>query len=324
VGSVYPVYHGGNPQPSVTGSSGSCTGNAATATTATSATYLNSSNYISRAGSSGNANTDFQNTPAGSVRHNGDDANLTNGPGNSWWFYNNYRHSNGSNYWGTQVAWGWEDNANRLATRNVSGGGFGAWVYYLNSSNYTSYAPSLTGSGASGTWGISVTGSSASCTGNAATATTSNKLNPLSGDANYKLAYTADGQRSNAGEWGRVVMQYQPNAQTYGVRVDRADYADSAGNAIGVGQTWQNLLTSRAKTTTYTNSTGRTIMLAVTFNALASGAGCTHILDGVTVFGFGFSASGGAGSNGAVMLVPSGSTYSVTNGGTLRTWFELR
>jgi hypothetical protein len=70
------------------------------------------------------------------------------------------------------VAWGWEDNANRLATRNVSGGGFGAWVYYLNSSNYTSYAPSLTGSGASGTWGISVTGSSASCTGNAASATT--------------------------------------------------------------------------------------------------------------------------------------------------------
>ena len=31
-GTVYPVYHGGNPQPSVTGSSGSCTGNAATAT----------------------------------------------------------------------------------------------------------------------------------------------------------------------------------------------------------------------------------------------------------------------------------------------------
>jgi len=32
--------------------------------------------------------------------------------------------------------------------------------------------PSTTGSGASGSWGISVTGSSASCTGNAATATT--------------------------------------------------------------------------------------------------------------------------------------------------------
>ena len=35
----------------------------------------------------------------------------------------------------------------------------------LTTSNYNSYAPSLTGSGASGTWGISISG-------NAATATT--------------------------------------------------------------------------------------------------------------------------------------------------------
>ena len=112
-------------------------GSAASATTATS---LNSSNSIARVGSSGNYNTDFQNTPAGTVRHLGDDANATNNPGNSWWFVDNYRHSNGSNYWGTQVAWGWEDNANRLATRNVTGGSFGSWVYYLNSSNYNSYA----------------------------------------------------------------------------------------------------------------------------------------------------------------------------------------
>ena len=40
----------------------------------------------------------------------------------------------------------------------------------LHSSNYTDYTVTKTGSGASGSWGISVTGSSASCTGNAATA----------------------------------------------------------------------------------------------------------------------------------------------------------
>ena len=61
-------------------------------------------------------------------------------------------------------------------------------------------------------------------------ASNSQKINPLSGDANYKLCYTADGQRTNAGEWGRAVMRYEPNGQTYGIRVDRADYADSAGN----------------------------------------------------------------------------------------------
>ena len=149
-------------------------GNAATATSATSATYLNSSNYIARCGSSGNANTDFQNTPAGSVRHNGDDSNLTNSPGGTWWFYDNYRHSNNSNYWGIQVAWGWEDQANKLATRNITGGTFGGWVYYLNSGNYTSYSPTLTGTGASGTWGINITG-------NAATATTATNVTIANG-----------------------------------------------------------------------------------------------------------------------------------------------
>ena len=108
-------------------------------------TALNSSNYIARTGSSGNLNTDFQNTPAGTFRYQGDDSGLANSPGGSWWIYQNMRHSNGSNYWGTQIAWGWEDNSNRLATRNVSGGTFGGWVYYLNNSNYTSYVTILSG-----------------------------------------------------------------------------------------------------------------------------------------------------------------------------------
>ena len=53
---------------------------------------------------------------------------------------------------------------------------WGSWATLLNSSNYTTYAPTLTGTGASGSWGISVTGSSASCTGNAATATTATNV----------------------------------------------------------------------------------------------------------------------------------------------------
>ena len=130
---------------------------------ATSAQVLSSTNYIIQRGSNGSWNADFQATPAGSLSYGGDlGANGTNGPGGSWWIQQNFRHTNASNYWGTQVAWGWEDNANRLATRNITGGSYGAWVYYLNSSNFTSYAPSLTGSGASGSWGISVTGSAGS------------------------------------------------------------------------------------------------------------------------------------------------------------------
>jgi hypothetical protein len=124
---------------------------------AASATFLNSSHYIARTGSSGNANTDFQNTPAGTKRFQGDDANVTGGPANAWWFYENLRHSNGSGYWGTQIAWGWEDNANKLATRNIQNGTFGSWYYYLNNGNYASYVSQLTSLGvgvaASGTTG---------------------------------------------------------------------------------------------------------------------------------------------------------------------------
>ena len=71
-------------------------------------------------------------------------------------------------------------------------------------------------------------------------ASNSQKINPLSGDANYKLCYTADGQRTNAGEWGRAVMRYEPNGQTYGIRVDRADYADSAGNGTSTASFSEN------------------------------------------------------------------------------------
>ena len=52
--------------------------------------------------------------------------------------------------------------------------GGNSWDYtaeLLSTSNYTTYTVTKTGTGASGTWGINVTGSSGSCTGNAATAT---------------------------------------------------------------------------------------------------------------------------------------------------------
>lgn len=55
-----------------------------------------------------------------------------------------------------------------------------AWVEsaeLLHTQNYTSYTVTKTGSGASGTWGINITGASGSCTGNAATASNASKVN---------------------------------------------------------------------------------------------------------------------------------------------------
>jgi hypothetical protein len=125
----------------------------------------NYSNNLTQ-GFNSNWNTDFQAAPAGSTVLRGDTSTGSGpgGPGGSWWFQQNMRHSNSSNFWGVQVAWGWEDNANILRTRNVQGGNYGSWITYLNSNNYNNYSPTLTGTGASGTWGINITGNSATAT----------------------------------------------------------------------------------------------------------------------------------------------------------------
>jgi hypothetical protein len=60
---------------------------------------------------------------------------------------------------------------NTLWFRTEENNVWDSWRVLLHSGNYNSYSPTLTGTGASGTWGISITGSSASTTGNAATAT---------------------------------------------------------------------------------------------------------------------------------------------------------
>ena len=121
------------------------TGNAATATNA-SYSYNYTQSFTS------NWNTDFQHTPAGSTVLRGDTSSGSNtgGPGGTWWFQQNMRHLNGGNYWGTQVAWGWEDNANVLKTRNITSGSFGGWVTYINTNNIGSYGLAATSYGTNG------------------------------------------------------------------------------------------------------------------------------------------------------------------------------
>jgi len=77
---------------------------------------------------------DFNATPVSSMSFGGDLS--AGGPQGTWWFQQNMRHSNASNYWGTQIAWGWEDNANELWQRNVQGGSWSSWVRYINTNNY--------------------------------------------------------------------------------------------------------------------------------------------------------------------------------------------
>ena len=129
-----------------------CTGNSATATTSN---YLasnsrmdygwNGVNYFNISGTAGNA------------------AKSNDTPSTAWWHIMRFNHANSSGYY-TDLAIPFNDTSlhyKRITNGSVQNGG---WVRVLDSLNYNSYAPTKTGGGASGTWGISVSGNANTAT----------------------------------------------------------------------------------------------------------------------------------------------------------------
>lgn len=93
--------------------------------------------------------------------------------------------------------------------------------------------------------------------------------------------------------------------------------------AIGVGQTWQNVKSSRAVGVTYTNTTGRPILVSISGNGVNPyGAVAQLTVDGSIV------AENITYDSNAVMtaqaIVPSGSTYVGQASWNYRSWYELR
>ena len=89
---------------------------------------------------------------------------------------------------------------------------------------------------------------------------------------------------------------------------------------VGENQTWQDLDSSRAVSTTYTNSTGRTIVISVTVSA--TNVNNDYFIDGIAV-GWSAVVSGVTSFRDTCsLIVPHGSTYKVV--GAFWHWFELR
>lgn len=130
----------------ITGSSASCTGNAATATTATNLSgFTNSNSGSPISGADALTNNGLAYVTNISLYSQTDGALYTQAYSTQWihQIYGDYR-------------------TGQIAVRGKQSNAWQNWRAVLDSGNYTSYAPSLTGTGASGTWGINVTGSSAS------------------------------------------------------------------------------------------------------------------------------------------------------------------
>lgn len=98
------------------------------------------------------------------------------------------------------------------------------------------------------------------------------------------------------------------------------DKAAALGQLIGHNQAWQDVTASRSSGIVYTNSTGRTIFVAVTTES--AGAGGTFSLN-IEVDGNTIIAGPSDYSQHAVFPVPPGSTYEATTANIDR-WWELR
>ena len=107
--------------------------------------------------------------------------------------------------------------------------------------------------------------------------------------------------------------------------IDGSNLTNLPASGLGIGQTWSDVSGSRATGTTYTNSTGKTIFVAVSPTPSVNCIG-TFLINGSSVAISQHTPSGGGGGSPFSFAIPDGDTYSVTNNSnfSIAYWWELR
>jgi len=106
---------------------------------------------------------------------------------------------------------------------------------------------------------------------------------------------------------------------TNGIIFPDSTVQSTAAISIGIGQTWQNVKTSpgRVSGTTYTNSTGKPIMVSVTcYNDFIFYINSNQVAQ----WNIGSASSVCSGA----FIIPNGATYSIVTVYGLLLWWELR
>lgn len=176
------------------------------------------------------------------------------------------------------------DNEIKKRWTNRNGILYSGGYITLHSNNYTSYTVTKTGGGASGTWGINVTGSSASCTGNSATATLATSVKDSGDGRTLYMNYSAAGMSSTSwlASWnGNTLQSIAPSVLKVGYASQLSAYSTvgeytkntlayfnisgTAGAAVGANDTpttaWWHILRC-----THSNGSGYYTDLAIPFN----------------------------------------------------------
>ena len=110
-----------------------------------------------------------------------------------------------------------------------------------------------------------------------------------------------------------MAVTIDATTNTITATADNAAIATTALNTIGTGQTWQVVTGSRTSGVTYTNSTGKSIMVSI-----QTQAGASFAVNGVVAASSGINNA----SNFIGAIVQNGATYVLT--GSNQRWSELR
>ena len=100
----------------------------------------------------------------------------------------------------------------------------------------------------------------------------------------------------------------------------------TVSSSLGVGQTYSDVTASRAKGVTYTNTTGRAILVNVCVTCTDDDDGLTVTVGGIRVgFSSGYQTSGtGEWRNTMTFIVPNLTSYVVSGDSGIFFWVELR
>lgn len=205
--------------------SGNLSGNATTATTATTAYSAQNAVTASTATSASliTKNSTFNDSNAGRLSYYDGDINNTENIA-SWsapskgWHQIIHNDLSVGGYW-TELSFPVND-VNGLAWRQRRADNYYGWYRILDSNNYNNYVPSKTGSGASGTWAINISGSAAKAA--TATSATSASSAATADKANTAVYATSAGSATSA-----------TSATTATVAKDNGPHAETASGTTG-------------------------------------------------------------------------------------------
>lgn len=196
----------------------------------------------------------------------------------------------------SQIALPWDSE--NMYFRRQQDSTWTTWRTVLHSGNYNSYAPTLTGTGASGTWGISITG-------NAATATSADQIDGVAfRNTGSNAGTAADSLEQNGITYvnSNISLLGQTDgalfSQAYNSNWQHQIYGDYRTGQIvvrgknnGTWQSWRTVLDS-SNYTSYTshigngtltlNTSGNGISGSTSFTANQSGAGTFTVTSNAT------------------------------------------